>query len=121
MMLDFESHDGPPDPKVKAALDSILTVPNRQEFRARVLALATGVSSRQPTTLERWARPALAAAAIIALAAWVAGGLLDTPSADAFSLDGVMVSAATGSSPAAFIAAPRPPDPAAVFGSLGTP
>ena len=121
MILDFESHDGPPDPKVKAALEAILPVQDREGFRARVVSLAAGVRSRRPTTLERWARPALAAAATIALTAWVVGGLLDIPSADALTLDGVMVSAATGSTPAAFIAAPRPPDPETVFGSLGTP
>ena len=121
MILDFDSHEGPPDPKVKTALESILPIRDQRGFRTRVLALAAGAQSRRPTTLERWARPALAAAAPIARAAWAAGGLLDTPSGESLTLDGVMVSAATGSTPAAFIAAPRPPDPETVFGSLGTP
>jgi hypothetical protein len=47
--------------------------------------------------------------------------LLDTPTGEPATLDSVMVSSATGSTPAAFIAAPRPPDPETVFGSLGTP
>lgn len=121
MILDFESHDGLPDPKLQRALGSLLPVRNREGFRARVLARAAGVHPRRLTTLERWARPAVAAAATIALAAWVAGGLLDTSTGEPLTLDSVMVSAATGSTPAAFIAAPRPPDPETVFGSLGTP
>ncbi|HWZ28315.1 MAG TPA: hypothetical protein VNX15_07130 [Gemmatimonadales bacterium] len=121
MILDFEVPDESPDPKLQAALESVLPVRNREAFRARVLARTAGYHPRRLTTLERWARPALAAAATVALAAWVAGGLLDTSTGDALTLDSVMVSAATGSTPAAFIAAPRPPDPETVFGSLGTP
>ena len=121
MILDFETHGRPADPKVKAALEWLLPVGDRESFRARLLTRAAGVRPRHLSTLERWARPALAAAATIALAAWVAGGLLDSSSADPLTLDGAMVSSATGSAPSAFIAAPRPPDPEAVFGSLVTP
>ena len=121
MILKFESHDGPPDPKVKAALEELLPVTDRDGFRAAVLSRASGMRVRSVTTLDRWARPALAAAAAIALVAWVAGGLLDQTPVETPTWDTAMVSSATGSTPAAFIAAPRPPDPETVFGSLGTP
>jgi len=121
MILEFESHDGPPDPAVKAALESLLPVSDREGFRAEVLRRASGMRPRSVSTLERWARPALAAAAAVALLAWVAGGLLDQTPGDTQTWDTAMVSSATGSSPAAFIAAPRPPDPETVFGRLGTP
>ena len=116
MILDFDGHDGPSDPRVKAALEWMLPVTNREEFRARVLSRADEGRERPVSTLDRWARPALAAAATIALAAWVAGGLLEPASADTLTLDGAMVSSATGSNPSAFIASPRPPDADALAG-----
>ena len=117
MTLKLEPRDGPPDPRISAALRTILPVRDRDQFRAVVLARAAGLRPR--TTLERWARPALAAAATVALAAWIAGGLLDAPAADALTLDGAMVSSATGSTPAALvIAAPRPPDAETVFAGM---
>jgi hypothetical protein len=116
MILNFDSHDAPPDPKVKAALEWLLPVGGGDEFRARVLSRAADGRSRRLSTLDRWARPALAAAATIALAAWVAGGLLEPAPTDALTLDGAMVSSATGSTPSAFIAAPRPPDADAIVG-----
>lgn len=116
MILDFDSHDAPTDPKVTAALEWLLPVTGQEEFRARVISRAEAMQGRPVGTLERWARPALAAAATIALAAWVAGGLLDPASTDTLSLDGAMVSSATGSPPSAFIASPRPPDADAIAG-----
>ena len=110
MILDFDAHDAPPDPKVKAALEGLWPVTGREAFRDGVLARAEGLRVRPTSTLDRWARPALAAAATIALAAWVAGGLLEPPGTEALTLDGAMVSSATGSTPSALIAAPRPPD-----------
>src|SRR5262249_61984710 len=71
MILDFDSHDAPPDPKVKAALEWLLPVTGPDEFRARVLSEASDLQVRPISTLDRWARPALAAAATIALAAWL--------------------------------------------------
>lgn len=120
MILKFEPPDGPPDPQVRSALEAILPVPDRDRFRAAVLARAAGIRPR--STLERWARPALAAAATIALAAWIAGGLMGAPGADALTLDGAMVSSATGSTPAALvIAAPRPPDAETMYAALVSP
>jgi len=117
MILKFEVPDGPPDPKLRAALEAVLPVRDRDRFRAAVLARAVGLRPR--TTLERWARPALAAAATIALAAWIVGGLAAAPAADALTLDGAMVSSATGSTPAALvIAAPRPPDPETIYAGM---
>ena len=116
MILDFDSHDAPPDPKVRAALEWLLPVTGQDEFRTRVLSRAGETHVRPVSTLDRWARPALAAAATIALAAWLAGGLLEPAATDALTLDGAMVSAATGSAPAAFIASPRPPDADAIAG-----
>lgn len=116
MILDFDSHDAPNDPKVKAALEWLWPVTAREEFRARVMARADRTAARPAGTLDRWARPALAAAATIALAAWVAGGLLEPAASDPLTLDGAMVSAATGSTPSAFIASPRPPDADAIAG-----
>jgi len=110
MILDFDTHDAPADPKVKAALEWLLPVAGREGFRARVLARAQDAWVRPESTLDRWARPALAAAATIALAAWVAGGLLEPANTASLTLDGAMVSSATGSTPSAFIAAPHPPD-----------
>ena len=110
MILDFDAHDAPPDPRVKEALEWLLPVAAREEFRAAVLSRAQGSRVRPESTLDRWARPALAAAATIALAAWVAGGLLEPANTGTLTLDGAMVSFATGSTPSAFIAAPRPPD-----------
>ena len=114
MILDFDAHDAPPDPKVKAALEWLWPVTGREAFRDRVLSQAHGVSVRPSSTLDRWARPALAAAATIALAAWIAGGLLEPSGTESLTLDDAMVSSATGSTPAAFIAAPRPPDADAI-------
>ena len=116
MILEFDSHDAPTDPRVKAALEWLLPVTGREEFRARVISRAQELRVRPRSTLDRWARPALAAAATIALAAWVAGGLLEPASTDTLSLDGAMVSSATGSPPSAFIASPRPPDADAIAG-----
>ena len=116
MILDFDSHDAPPDPKVKAALEWLLPVTGQDEFRTRVLSRADQRHVRPVSTLDRWARPALAAAATIALAAWLAGGLLEPASTEALTLDGAMVSSATGSTPSAFIASPRPPDAEALVG-----
>jgi len=117
MILKFEPPDGPPDRELGEALRAILPVRDRDRFRTRVLARAVGVRPR--STLERWARPALAAAATIALAAWIVGGLAAAPAVDALSLDGAMVSSATGSTPAALvIAAPRPPDAETVYAGL---
>lgn len=125
MILKFESREAP-DPEVKAALEWLLPVTDRGGFRSRVLARLWGLGPPfgSVTTLERWARPALAAAATIALLAWVAGGMLESPlaAADTLTLDGAMVSSATGSTPAAFvIAAPRPPDSEAMIAALVTP
>lgn len=114
MILDFDAHDAPPDPRVKAALEWLWPVVGREAFRDGVLRRAEDVRVHPASTLDRWARPALAAAATIALAAWVAGGLLEPSGADPLTLDGAMVSAATGSAPSAFIAAPRPPDADAI-------
>ena len=114
MILDFDSHDAPADPKVKAALEWLLPVTGREEFRAGVITRAEDLRGCPRSTLDRWARPALAAAATIALAAWVAGGLLEPAPTDTLSLDGAMVSSATGSAPSAFIASPKPPDADAI-------
>ena len=110
MILDFDHHDAPADPRVKEALEWLLPVAGREAFRAGVLARAHDARTRPESTLDRWARPALAAAATIALAAWVAGGLLEPANTGSLTLDGAMVSSATGSTPSAFIAAPHPPD-----------
>ncbi|HYK09632.1 MAG TPA: hypothetical protein VEV39_02410 [Gemmatimonadales bacterium] len=116
MILDFDSHDVPADPKVKAALEWLLPVTGPDEFRTRVLARALDLHVQPVSTLDRWARPALAAAAAIALVAWLAGGLLEPAATDTLTLDGAMVSSATGSTPSAFIASPRPPDAEAIAG-----
>lgn len=124
MILEIESREGPPDPEVKAALEWLLPVTDRAGFRTRVLEGLAGRTTRSATTLERWARPALATAATIALLAWVAGGMLESPlpASDTLTLDGAMVSSATGSTPAAFvIAAPRPPDSETMIAALVTP
>ncbi|HEX4561711.1 MAG TPA: hypothetical protein VH113_07760 [Gemmatimonadales bacterium] len=120
MILDFDAHDAPPDHRVKEALEWIWPAAGREEFRARVLSRAMDARVRPESTLDRWARPALAAAATIALAAWVAGGLLEPANTGTLTLDGAMVSSATGSTPSAFIAAPRPPD-ADAMAALVTP
>jgi hypothetical protein len=117
MTLKLEPRDGPPDPRIATALKAIWPIREQDRFLAVVLARSAGLRPR--TTLERWARPALAAAASVALAAWVAGGLLDAPAADALTLDGALVSSATGSTPAALvIAAPRPPDAETIYAGL---
>ena len=121
MILKFEAPDLAPDPELGVALGALLPVVDRRAFRERVVARAAGIP-QQPwwAVLDRWARPAFAAAAAITAAAWIAGGAFDRAAPEnALTLDGVMISSATGSAPAELmLAAPRPPDPDAVFASL---